>query len=71
MYGMLVAKLGEPTDLFPQRALFKRARRAPQFGRRAPKMDEAMKAGIGATLCSLIILAILFVVLHALPVSIG
>ena len=71
MYGMLVAKLGEPTDLFPRSALFKRARRAPQFGRRAPRMDEALKAGIGATLCSVVILAIMFVVLHALPVSIG
>ena len=71
MYGMLVAKLGEPTDLFARRALFKRARRAPQFRPRAPRMDEALKAGIGATVCSLVILAILFIVLQALPVSIG
>jgi hypothetical protein len=45
MFGMLVAKLGEPTDLFPQITFFKRDRRVPQVGRRAPRMDEALKAG--------------------------
>jgi hypothetical protein len=71
MYGMLVAKLSEPSELFPPIALFKRPPRAPQQGRRAPRMDEALKAGIGATVCSVIILTIMFVVLQALPVSIG
>jgi hypothetical protein len=71
MFGMLVAKLGEPTDLFPQITFFKRDRRVPQVGRRAPRMDEALKAGIGAALCSVIILVIMFVVLQSLPVSIG
>jgi hypothetical protein len=71
MFAMLVAKLGEPTVLFPEMTFFKRERSVPQFGRRGPRMDEAMKAGIGAAVCSVIILAIMFVVLHALPVSIG
>jgi hypothetical protein len=71
MYGMLVAKLGEPTELFPQIALFKRPRPAPQSDRRGPRMDEALKAGIGATVCSVVILTIMFAVLQALPVSIG
>jgi hypothetical protein len=71
MYGMLVAKLGEPKELFPQIALFKRPRHLPQFRRGVPRMDEALKAGIGATVCSVIILTIMFAVLQALPVSIG
>jgi hypothetical protein len=71
MFAMLVARLGEPTVLFPKMTLFKRERSVPQFGRRGPRMDEALKAGIGAAVCSVIILAIMFVVLHALPVSIG
>ena len=71
MFAMLVAKLGEPTILFPEMTFFRRARNVPQFGRRGPRMDEAMKAGLGAALCSVIILAIMFMVLHALPVSIG
>jgi hypothetical protein len=71
MFAMLVAKLGEPMVLLPEMTFFKRERNGPQFGRRGPRMDEAMKAGIGAAVCSVIILAIMFVVLHALPVSIG
>jgi len=71
MYGMLVAKLSEPTHLFPGNTFFKRERGVRQFGRRGPRMDEALKAGIGATVCSVIILAIMFAVLQALPVSIG
>jgi hypothetical protein len=34
-------------------------------------MDEALKAGIGATVCSVCILAIVLVALHGLPVGIG
>jgi len=34
-------------------------------------VDEALKAGIGATLCSLLILAIVLLALHALPISVG
>jgi hypothetical protein len=30
-----------------------------------------MKAGIGATICSIIILAIMVLVLHAMPIGIG
>ena len=39
--------------------------------RRSHGIDEAMKAGIGATLCSLVILAIILLSMHLLPVSIG
>jgi hypothetical protein len=41
------------------------------FDRRSHGMDEATKAGIGATLCSLVILAIVLLSMHMLPVSIG
>jgi hypothetical protein len=34
-------------------------------------MDEATKAGIGATLCSVVVLAIVLLSMHMLPVSIG
>jgi hypothetical protein len=34
-------------------------------------MDEALKAGIAATLCSIALLAVLMVVMRALPVGIG
>jgi hypothetical protein len=34
-------------------------------------MDPAMKAGIGATACSVLILAFVFLVMHTQPVSIG
>jgi hypothetical protein len=71
MFAMLVAKLGEPTILFPEMTFLKRGRSVPQFGWRGPRMDEAMKAGIGAAVCSVIILAIMFTVLQALPLRIG
>ena len=41
------------------------------FHHRSHRMDEATKAGIGATLCSLVILAIVLLSMHMLPVSIG
>jgi len=34
-------------------------------------MDRAMKAGIGATACSVLIVALVLLAMHALPVSIG
>jgi len=34
-------------------------------------MDEALKAGIGATVCSVFILAAVLLAMHALPVGIG
>jgi hypothetical protein len=34
-------------------------------------MDEALKAGIGAMVCSVFILAIVVLALQALPVSVG
>jgi len=34
-------------------------------------MDEAIKAGIGATVCSVFILAIVFLAMHTLPFSNG
>ena len=36
-----------------------------------PGTDEAMKAGIGAAACSVLILAIVFLVMQMLPVSTG
>ena len=39
--------------------------------RRNRGMDEATKAGIGASVCSVFILAILFLAMHTLPFSIG
>ena len=39
--------------------------------RRNRGLDEATKAGIGATVCSMLLLVILFLVLHTLPISIG
>jgi hypothetical protein len=44
---------------------------AASFHRRNHGMDEAMKAGIGATVCSVLILAIVLLAMHMLPVSIG
>jgi len=37
------------------------------FHRRNHGMDEATKAGIGATVCSAFILAIVFLAMHTLP----
>jgi hypothetical protein len=34
-------------------------------------MDRAMKAGIGATACSVLIVALVLLAMHVLPVSIG
>ena len=39
--------------------------------RRSRGMDEAMKAGIGATVCSMLILAIVLLAMHTLPTSVG
>ena len=44
---------------------------ATSFHRRNHGMDEATKAGIGATICSVLILAIVFLAMHTLPFSIG
>ena len=41
------------------------------FHRRNRGMDKATKAGIGATVCSVLILAIVLLSMHMLPVSIG
>ena len=41
------------------------------FRRRSQDMDEAMTAGIAATACSVLILAIVWLAIYALPVSIG
>jgi hypothetical protein len=40
------------------------------FHRRGHGMDEATKAGIGAMLCSVVILATVLLSMHILPVSI-
>ena len=34
-------------------------------------MDEATKAGIGATLCSVVVLAVISLSIHMLPGSVG
>ena len=44
---------------------------AALFHRRNHSMDDATKAGIGATVCSVLILAIVFISMHTLPISIG
>ena len=44
---------------------------AVSFRRRSRSMDEAMKAGVGATVCSVLILAIVLLATHALPTSVG
>jgi hypothetical protein len=44
---------------------------AAPFSRRSHGMDEAVKAGIGATACSVLLLTIVFVAMHLLPLSGG
>ena len=44
---------------------------AASFRRCNDGMDQAMKAGIGATACGVLILAIVLPTMHALPVNIG
>jgi hypothetical protein len=44
---------------------------AASFRRRSHGMDAAMKAGIGAATCSVLILAIVLLAMHVLPVGIG
>ena len=39
--------------------------------RRNHSMDPAMKAGIVATVCSVFIVALVFLAMHTLPVSVG
>jgi hypothetical protein len=41
------------------------------FRRRNARMDPAMKAGIRATACSVLIVALVFLAMHTLQVSIG
>ncbi len=43
---------------------------AASFHRRSHGIDEAMKAGLGTTVWSVLILAIVLLAMHALPVSI-
>ena len=44
---------------------------AVSFHRRSRGMNEAMKAGVGATVCSALILAIVFLAMHTLPANLG
>jgi hypothetical protein len=39
--------------------------------RRNHSMDAAMKAGIVATVCSVLIVALVLLAMHTLPVSVG
>ena len=78
MVAWEVAKLGGQAMAFPELSFGKRAgsarrgRSARLFGRRGPRhMDEALKAGIGATVCSVIILGLMLLVLQVFPLSIG
>lgn len=78
-----VAKLNGQAMAFPELTTFKRergvrlGRDARLFGRRGPRqlaprhLDEALKAGIGATVCSVIILGLMLLVLQVFPLSIG
>ncbi len=47
------------------------ATRAALFDRGKHGMDEALKAGIGATAGSALILALVFAAMHALSVGVG
>jgi hypothetical protein len=71
MFAFQVADYGEQAIAFSAIGFFKRPRFVRQFRRRGPRRDEAMKAGIGATICSIIILAVMVLVLHAMPIGIG
>jgi hypothetical protein len=71
MFAFQIADYGQQAIAFPGAGLLKRARAVRQFGRRGPRLDEAMKAGIGATVCSIIILAVMMLVLHTMPIGIG
>ena len=44
---------------------------AVSFHLRGRGMDEAMKAGVGATVYSMLISAIVSLAMHALPTSVG
>jgi hypothetical protein len=44
---------------------------AAWFLRRNYRMDQAMKAGISATACSVLILAIVLLAMHTVPLNIG
>jgi len=44
---------------------------AASFPRRNQSMDQAMKAGIGATACSVLILVIVLLAMHTVPLTIG
>ena len=44
---------------------------AATFHRRSHGIDEAMKAGIGAAACSVLILVIVLLAMYALPISMG
>jgi hypothetical protein len=78
MVAWQVAKLGGQAMTFPELTFGKRERSgrrgrdARLFGRRGPHhLDEALKAGIGATVCSVIILGLMLLVLQVFPLSIG
>jgi hypothetical protein len=78
MVAWQVAKLGGQAMAFPQLTFPKRERGARVgretrlFRRRGPRhMDEALKAGIGATVCSVIIFGLMLLVLQVYPLSIG
>jgi hypothetical protein len=71
MLALQVAKLGQRAAAFPGPAFFERQHAARRFGRPGPRLAEATKAGLGAAVGSLIILAFMLLVLHTLPVGIG
>ena len=78
MVAWQFAKLGGQAMAFPEFTFPKReprarlGRKARLFGRRGPHhMDEALKAGIGATVCSVIIFGLMLLVLQVYPLSIG
>ena len=67
MLAWQAAKLGE--QVLPDLTFFKPERAARR--RRGPRLDEATKAGIGAAIGSVIILAFMLLVLHGLTIGIG
>jgi len=71
MLACQAAKLDQRAIALPRPAFTERRRLARHFGRRGPRLDEATKAGIGAAIGSLVILAFVLLVLQAMPVGIG
>jgi hypothetical protein len=65
------ASIAAPAGMLSAPAFRARERIFRQFSRRGPLLGEAAKAGISVAVSSAIILAVMFVLLHTMPVGIG